>query len=56
MQLKLGFPDLADPTHSTWDALDPEAREAFVLALARAIAQAVRPPKENEKKEERNER
>jgi len=56
MQLKLGFPNLADPTSSTWDTLDPQAREALVHALARAIAQAVRPPKENEKKEERNER
>lgn len=56
MQLKLGFPDLADPTSPMWDALDPKAREALVRALARAIAQAVRPPKEIEKKEDRNER
>jgi hypothetical protein len=56
MQLKLGFPDLADPTRSMWEALHPEAREALVRALARVIAQAVRPPQQNKKKEDRDER
>ena len=56
MQLKLGFPDLADPTIPMWDAIDPEAREAFVQALARTIANAVHPPAKPEEREESDER
>lgn len=56
MQLKLGFPDLTDPTSPMWDTLDPQAREALVQALARAIAQTVRIGKKNQKEENRNER
>lgn len=56
MQLKLDFPDLADPTSPLWDALDPEAREALVQALARAIVQAVHHPKKNETQEDQNDR
>ena len=43
MQLKLGFLESVDPTTQGWDDLDPAVRRAFVHALARAIAQAVRP-------------
>lgn len=56
MQLRLGFPDLADPTSPVWNALDPEAREAFVQALARAIANAVHPPTKHQEQEEIDER
>lgn len=43
MQLKLGFLESGNPTTQGWDDLDPDARRAFVHALARALAQAVRP-------------
>ena len=56
MQLKLGFPDLADPTIPLWDALDPEAREALLQALARAIAQAALHPEKNQNQEDRDDR
>jgi hypothetical protein len=44
MQLEFGYLASADPTPQVWDELDPDARRVFLHALARAIAQAVRPP------------
>lgn len=41
MQLELGLREMADPSVPGWDELDPDARRAFVHALARAIAKAV---------------
>jgi hypothetical protein len=56
MQLKLGFPDAADPTTPIWDELDPEARRAFLQALARVIAQAIRHPQNDKSQEECHDR
>lgn len=56
MQLNLGFPDATDQTTPVWDKLDPNARRAFLQALARAIAQAVRPRRNDEPEENRHDR
>lgn len=56
MQLKLGFPNLEDPTSLMWDTINPEAREAFVQALARAVVNAVHPPAKQEEQEDSDER
>ena len=56
MQLKLGFPDAADPPTPVWDELDPEARRAFLQVLARVIAQAIRHPPNDKSQEERHDR
>ena len=43
MQLKLPSLEPPDPTPDLWLRLDPEAKQAFVDSLARAMAKAVRP-------------
>lgn len=43
MQLTLDVLSPADPAVDTWKQLDPEAKKAFLEALARAIAKAVSP-------------
>lgn len=40
MQLNLKFPQWVNPATNVWEQLDPDARRAFVEALARAIVKA----------------
>jgi hypothetical protein len=56
MQLNLGFPEAAEKATPVWDEFDPDARRAFLQTLARAIAQAVRPQRNDEPGENRDDR
>ena len=47
-QLTLAFPDTPAPTEAIWETLDPATRKAALQALARILAQAVLPPREQE--------
>ncbi|HJX14916.1 MAG TPA: hypothetical protein VJ386_04220 [Candidatus Deferrimicrobiaceae bacterium] len=56
MQLKLGFLELPDPTTPAGNELDPEARRAFVHALAKVIAQAICRPRNEDVPEDHDDR
>jgi TRAP-type C4-dicarboxylate transport system substrate-binding protein len=56
MQLTLDFPATPDSSTPLWDELDPEARRAFLQALARVIAQAMRHPQTEKNQEEPHDR
>ncbi len=47
-QLTLAFPDTPAPTEAIWETLDPATKKAALQALARILAQAVLPPREQE--------
>lgn len=52
MQLMLSIVRPADPHADAWERLDPKAKKAFLDALARALAKAIRPelfdPRQND--------
>jgi TRAP-type C4-dicarboxylate transport system substrate-binding protein len=60
MQVNLNFPGWVNPTANVWEKLDPNARRAFVEALARVIVKAAdhrqTDQKKNQNQEERPER
>lgn len=43
MQLMLSIVRPTDPRADTWERLDPKAKKAFLDAMARTIAKAIRP-------------
>jgi len=51
-QLRLTFPDTPAPTEAIWETLDPATRNAALQALARILAQAVLPPREQENRDD----
>ncbi len=56
MQLKLGFPEMGDPTIPLWEKVDPKARKEVLQALARVIAKAIPREPNPQKKEDAHER
>ena len=51
-QLTLAFPDTPAPSEAIWETLDPATRNAALKALARILAQAVLPPREQEHRDD----
>ena len=51
-QLTLAFPDTPAPTEAIWETLDPATRNAALQALARILAQALLPSREQEHRDD----
>lgn len=56
MQINLKFPEWVNPTPNKWEQLDPDARRAFVEALARVIVKAVDHRETDQKKKQNQEK
>ncbi len=51
-QMALAFQDTPAPTEAIWETLDPATKNAALQALARILAQAILPPREQEQRDD----